>query len=186
MSVSYGRMTLLGFSCLVLGTLSLNQEGLAHDQPKQCGAIKDGDGDPVLQSDGDIVLYAGSGPCPEEIAAPAEPLAPITATILFNFDVATPNAEGQSALDALIDELIANAPDAVSVAGHADRAGSEAYNDRLSSERAENVAEALIAAGIPADSVSTDAFGESSPAIPTEDGVREPANRRAEVEASFE
>ena len=41
--------------------------------------------------------------------------------------------------------------------------------------------DALVARGVSADMISTEAFGETEPARPTEDGVREPLNRRSEV-----
>jgi OOP family OmpA-OmpF porin len=47
--------------------------------------------------------------------------------------------------------------------------------------RADAVREALIAGGIPAESITTAARGESENAIPTVDGVVEQANRRVEI-----
>lgn len=186
MTISNWRLGLGFWSCLAMGTLAFSQQGLAHDNPEKCGGLVDGDGEPVVQGEGNIVLHAGSGPCPEEPTA-AQPTAtgqgPITANIYFDFDDALPNADGQAALAALIDALSANAPSNVSVAGHADRAGSEAYNEGLSGQRANNVASALANAGISADAINTEAFGESAPAVATPDGVREPENRRVEVTA---
>ena len=69
----------------------------------------------------------------------------------------------------------------VTIAGHADRSGPAAYNVRLSARRAQTVRDALVARGISADMISTEAFGETAPAKPTADGVREPLNRRSEV-----
>ena len=43
------------------------------------------------------------------------------------------------------------------------------------------VREALIAGGIPAEAITTAWKGESENAVPTEDGVKEQANRRAEI-----
>ena len=152
-----------------------------------CGPIIDADGDPVLQSDGDIVLYSGSFPCPPEEpeTAAAEPAAPISTIVYFDFDVAVPNADGNAALTATLDDLEGRTPQRVTVAGHADRSGPEAYNLGLSRRRAENVAERLMDGGIPASVVATESHGETKPAVVTADGVREPANRRAVVEIEF-
>ena len=65
--------------------------------------------------------------------------------------------------------------------GHADRSGSDAYNIGLSEERAAAVAEAMVSAGIPANLITSSAEGESNPRVATDDGVREPQNRRVEI-----
>jgi OmpA-OmpF porin, OOP family len=67
------------------------------------------------------------------------------------------------------------------IAGHADRSGTDAYNLALSEQRAQNVARALAARGVPASALDVQGFGESRPRIPTADGVREPQNRRVEI-----
>lgn len=68
----------------------------------------------------------------------------------------------------------------VRVVGHTDTSGSAAYNLRLSQRRAQAVANALAAKGVEVDAV--EAKGETEPAVPTGDGVREPLNRRAVIE----
>ena len=70
---------------------------------------------------------------------------------------------------------------AVVVDGHADRAGSATYNRRLSRTRAEAVARFLGAQGLDAARIEIRALGESKPRRATDDGVREPENRRAEM-----
>ncbi len=67
------------------------------------------------------------------------------------------------------------------VTGHADRAGTEAYNWTLSLDRAHAALGALLARGIPRTKVLVKAAGEIEPAVDTEDGVREPKNRRVEI-----
>jgi outer membrane protein OmpA-like peptidoglycan-associated protein len=69
----------------------------------------------------------------------------------------------------------------VTLAGHADRSGSDAYNVGLSQRRANNVRAYLAGRGVPDGSISTEAFGESRPLVDTADGVREPQNRRVEI-----
>jgi OmpA-OmpF porin, OOP family len=68
------------------------------------------------------------------------------------------------------------------VIGHADRAGSDAYNQRLSERRSAAVRDALVQRGIPANEIVTMGRGERDPAVPTPDGVREPRNRRVVIE----
>lgn len=67
------------------------------------------------------------------------------------------------------------------LAGHTDRSGSTTYNMGLAERRNASVNEYLAGRGIPADRISSEAFGESQPRVATEDGVRELQNRRVEV-----
>ena len=73
----------------------------------------------------------------------------------------------------------------VVVTGHTDRSGSDAYNMRLSERRAKAVADALVGLGVGQDKLSVDWKGESQPAVPTPDGVKEPLNRRATIGINF-
>jgi outer membrane protein OmpA-like peptidoglycan-associated protein len=70
---------------------------------------------------------------------------------------------------------------AIRVIGHADRAGSIAYNKTLSLKRAKTVRQALVAEGIARDAISISGRGESEPMVPTADGVRESQNRRVHI-----
>ena len=70
---------------------------------------------------------------------------------------------------------------AIRVIGHADRAGSMAYNKTLSLKRAKTVQKALVAEGISAEAISISGRGESEPMVPTADGVRESQNRRVHI-----
>jgi outer membrane protein OmpA-like peptidoglycan-associated protein len=69
----------------------------------------------------------------------------------------------------------------IDLTGHADRSGSPAYNQKLSVKRGEAVKNALVALGTPADQIAVVGKGETSPLVPTADGVREPQNRRVEI-----
>ena len=71
------------------------------------------------------------------------------------------------------------------VEGHTDSSGGAAYNDKLSSARAATVKSALVAGGVAETAINTAARGESDQAKPTADGVREPLNRRAEVQITI-
>lgn len=69
----------------------------------------------------------------------------------------------------------------VVVIGHADRSGTGKYNFALSDRRAKAVKSVLVRLGIPANKIVTKPKGETDLLVPTEDGVREPQNRRAEI-----
>jgi outer membrane protein OmpA-like peptidoglycan-associated protein len=69
----------------------------------------------------------------------------------------------------------------ISVVGHADATGSDAFNSALSLRRAEIVRDALVAAGTPSDVIEIAYHGANNPLIPTPRGVPEARNRRVEV-----
>ncbi len=67
------------------------------------------------------------------------------------------------------------------VTGHSDRPGSAAVNRRFALGRAQVVADALVARGVPRSSLTIDSEGEDNPFVPTADGVREIQNRRVDI-----
>ena len=71
------------------------------------------------------------------------------------------------------------------VVGHTDTSGSPTYNQELSERRASVVRDALVARGLGAGSITTQARGEADLARATRDSVREPLNRRTAVTITF-
>lgn len=67
------------------------------------------------------------------------------------------------------------------VIGHTDRVGSVQSNDALSLQRARAVRESIIADGFDPNRITAAGRGERDPAVPTDDEVAEPRNRRTEV-----
>lgn len=103
------------------------------------------------------------------------------AIVYFGWDEDTLTDRARQTLDGVIANYRAGGSPAVVLAGHADRSGSASYNVGLSQRRANRVRDYLTAGGIGGGSVTTQAFGETRPAVDTADGVREPDNRRVEV-----
>jgi OOP family OmpA-OmpF porin len=106
---------------------------------------------------------------------------PDTYIVLFDFDRSNINAAGQAVINQVLADAAARGEVLISATGHADRAGPEDYNMALSLRRADSVREALIAGGIDPNAITVAGRGESEPAVPTPDGVREQANRRVEI-----
>ncbi len=102
-------------------------------------------------------------------------------TLYFDFDSARIKPAGARAINTVIGTVDGLAGPALTLGGHADRAGTEAYNLDLSLKRARSVHDALVRRGIPPSRITMSAFGESRPKVATEDGVREPKNRRVEI-----
>ena len=63
-----------------------------------------------------------------------------------------------------------------------DTSGPADYNLRLSVRRAEAVKAVLVDAGIPAENITTIGRGQEDLLVPTPDDVREPQNRRAQIQ----
>lgn len=123
-------------------------------------------------------LKPGDAATAEAAPTPVE----TTSTVLyFPFDAATLTDTAKAAIAELASYLKSVGNATININGHADRAGSDDYNMSLSEQRAKLVEDALLAAGVPASQLHYFAFGESDPKQPTDDGAREPLNRRVEI-----
>lgn len=106
----------------------------------------------------------------------------IVGMVFFDFDSAAITNEAGQTLATTQSNIRQCGWKSLSVVGHTDQAGSNAYNIGLSEERANAVAEALRARGVTIP-VLTEAMGESRPRVPLPDGTRSPQNRRVEISA---
>jgi len=117
---------------------------------------------------------------PPPVVAPA-PAAPRSYLVFFDFNKSdlTPQAVQ------IVDQAASNAGPAkvtrLTVTGHTDTVGSDAYNMRLSRRRAESVAARLEKDGIPSSEIEIVAKGKRDLLVPTADGVKEPQNRRVQI-----
>ena len=101
--------------------------------------------------------------------------------MFFDWDKSNVTSEAATILDSAVTAYAncANVP--IMLAGHTDRSGSEEYNMGLAQRRNESVRDYLTGRGIPDARITSQAFGESMPRVPTADGVRELQNRRVEI-----
>jgi outer membrane protein OmpA-like peptidoglycan-associated protein/opacity protein-like surface antigen len=116
---------------------------------------------------------------PESQQCPVVPIAP--AIVFFDWDRSDLTDQARNTLNGVAENYRRGGQTQVVLAGHADRSGSDAYNVGLSQRRANAVRDYLVSQGIPAGSMTTQAFGEERPRVETADGVREPDNRRVEI-----
>jgi outer membrane protein OmpA-like peptidoglycan-associated protein len=152
-------------------------------EDRLCNVVIDTEGDPVIKTDGvGPVIQNQTFDCPEQIAAvePAAPPAPLpeSGTIYFEFDKYNLTPEAQAALDDIIFDIKDRELGGIVVNGHTDTVGTSEYNMNLSQERANTVATDLIQAGIPAQIVTTKAWGFTDLAVETPPETPLQANRR--------
>jgi outer membrane protein OmpA-like peptidoglycan-associated protein len=74
----------------------------------------------------------------------------------------------------------------IEVEGHTDSVGSDAYNQRLSEQRANSVREYLITQGLRPDILSSKGFGETTPVATNDTAAGRQQNRRVELVVSGE
>lgn len=87
-----------------------------------------------------------------------------SADALFDFDKSTIKAAGIQHLDKFAADLRGTSFDVITVTGHTDRFGSDAYNMALSGRRAAAVKGYLVSpAGLPADKITARGAGETTP-----------------------
>ncbi len=101
--------------------------------------------------------------------------------IRFDFDKAVIKPEYEDIIRQLAEVTQANRNVKISVVGHTDTSGSQAYNYALGGRRAEAVQKMLIERGIPASQIVAVSAGEEDLKVPTPDGVRNAENRRVRV-----
>jgi len=119
-------------------------------------------------------------PAPAAMPAPP-PMAPKVFIVFFDWDKDVITPEGEQIIQQAADAYRAGAPVQLQVTGYTDRSGSPGYNQRLSERRANNVAKALAALGVPKSQMIVSGRGENDNRVPTAPGVREPQNRRVEI-----
>jgi outer membrane protein OmpA-like peptidoglycan-associated protein len=101
--------------------------------------------------------------------------------VFFERDKAAITPEAATILDSAIAayDKCDNAP--ITLAGHADRSGSDKLNMSLSRRRNASVRAYLTGHGVAGAAIISQAFGETAPRVPTSDGVSEAQNRRVEI-----
>lgn len=189
----------------LLATAVMATPAFAADKPtayvydSQKVVVKDGVGKCVLN--GHIPLSADSAikECNPEffkeekkaevkpvVEAPKAPVVAakkitLNADTYFDFDKSNLKPEGKKALDALVAEMKIDQIEQITVVGHTDSIGTEAYNQKLSERRAKTVADYLVGKGVPAAKIKASGKGESQPVADNKTKAGRAKNRRVEV-----
>lgn len=98
--------------------------------------------------------------------------------LLFGANEATLVPNARETVDRIARLLVKLAVPAVRVDGHTDVTGSASYNDQLSLRRAQAVAEVLVAAGVPVDSITARGLGSRAPVASNQTAEGRAQNRR--------
>jgi outer membrane protein OmpA-like peptidoglycan-associated protein len=147
----------------------------------------DADKDGVADKDDDCPTVAGpisNRGCPEVTTEVIESLKIQARSVFFNSGKSTfktGDAATIASLDAMR-EILRNYPNAkFSIEGHTDSDGSNAYNQKLSEDRANAVRNALIEKGVNANNLAAVGFGETKPVASNKTATGKAQNRRTEV-----
>ncbi len=117
---------------------------------------------------------------PTPVAAPA-PAPSKTYLVFFDWDKYNLTPRAVSVIAEAAGDSKAVQITRLVVSGYTDTSGTPTYNLGLSWRRAKAVAARLVADGVSASEIDTQAYGETHLLVPTGPGVREPQNRRVEI-----
>lgn len=101
--------------------------------------------------------------------------------MLFDFDRSTVKPEAGKILDRLVAFMQENQNSKVSLSGHTDNVGTEAYNQKLSERRVNSVRDYIVKKGVAGARVSGQGFGESKPIADNKTREGRSKNRRVEI-----
>ena len=116
-------------------------------------------------------------PPPARAAPPAPALRPagekltLDADALFDFDKSTLRPAGRDALDSFVGKLKDISPETIMTIGHADRIGSDRYNQHLSEQRVATVKAYMVSKGVEPGRIYTEGKGETQPVTKAGDCV---------------
>lgn len=113
------------------------------------------------------------------IAAAQRVSVPSEVLFAFDSDALAPGAAGE--IDRVARMIRARPGARVTVEGHTDDVGDDAYNRDLSERRARAVARELSLRGVPRDRITARGLGESRPVAPNDGDEGRGKNRRVEI-----
>jgi len=158
------------------GAITVNRGSTATtlDQPYAAAELRDGEATST-------VIDAARAETIFQQALAARPALPAHFRLNFLLDSDQMTPESQAMLPEVVAEIRKRPVYEVELVGHTDTLADEAYNQKLSRDRALAVRRALVRDGVSDDAISVIARGETELLVPTARGVPEPRNRRVEV-----
>ncbi|MDP5044241.1 MAG: OmpA family protein [Leeuwenhoekiella sp.] len=145
---------------------------------------QDKDNDGVLDKDDECPTVPGTvanNGCPEVTVEVLEEINVQVRTVLFDLNKATIRKESLETLNTVAGTMMEYPNTRFLIEGHTDSQGSDAYNLKLSDERAASVKNYLIEKGLPASRLSSEGFGETKPVANNATAAGRQQNRRVEI-----
>jgi outer membrane protein OmpA-like peptidoglycan-associated protein len=130
--------------------------------------------DETINLDGSVTIVA-------EIKKMKEGVKMELDNINFETNSSTLNSSSYEELDMLVDNLKMNSDISIELSAHTDDKGSDAYNFKLSDQRAAAVAEYLITKGIAKRRIISKGYGKTQPLVPNTSDENRAKNRRVEL-----
>ena len=132
-------------------------------------AIEECDPDLVKKEVAAAPAEPAAAPAPAPAPKPAAQKITLSADALFDFDKAVLRSEGKDKLDKLVEDMKGINLEVIIATGHADRFGTDAYNQKLSEKRAAAVKAYLVGKGVEANRVFAEGKGKTQPVTKPED-----------------
>jgi OmpA-OmpF porin, OOP family len=101
--------------------------------------------------------------------------------VTFEFNSSALTANGRTVLEPAVKFLLNQPQLKAQIAGHTDSVGSDAYNLKLSRQRAESVRSYLVSRGVSAAQLTAVGYGESRPVASNQTDEGRARNRRVEL-----
>ena len=133
--------------------------------------------DETINLDGSVTITA-------EIKKMKEGLTMEIENINFETNSSTLNASSYAGLDRLVENLKMNSDVSIELSAHTDDIGSDAYNFKLSDQRAASVAEYLVTKGIAKSRIISKGYGKTMPLVPNTSDENRAKNRRVELKVT--
>lgn len=139
-------------------------------------APKDSDGDGVLDTV-DQCPDTPRGTAVDAMGCPRKGSVTL-AGVTFEFNSSKLTAESRPILNDVAADLVKHPRLKVELEGHTDSVGADAYNLKLSQQRADSVREYLISQGVAANQLTAKGFGETRPTASNNSEAGRSENRR--------
>ena len=167
----YNQTTALGAKDLAISKMQkMNQNGDTQMDLSNVAITSD----ETINLDGSVTIHA-------EIKKMKEGVKMEIQNINFETNSSTLNPSSYEQLDMLVDNLKMNSDIKIELSAHTDDTGADAYNFKLSDQRAASVAEYLIAKGIAKSRIISKGYGKTQPLVPNTSDENRAKNRRVEL-----